>query len=82
MTDRYQQGVLDTSVVIDIHTIPDLATGHRSRAIRIERLQLVEANYHSPLPFDAQCARRYGSLFTRNADDFAGLESAVLVVPV
>lgn len=135
MTERFVQGLLDTSVVIDIQTIPDgslpvhatisaitlaelsqgphLAADDRTRAVRVERLQLVEATYQSPLPFDAQCARRYGSLvalvraagrhprprridlmiaataanqdlplFTRNADDFSGLESAVLVVPV
>lgn len=91
---------------------PHLARDSRARALRVERLQLVEATYRAPLPFDAGCARRYGSLvalvlaagrrprprridlmiaataanhdlplFTRNPDDFAGLGSAVLVIP-
>lgn len=135
MTDRNLQGVLDTSVVIDLDEIPDenlpvhaaitavtlaelsqgphLAADVETRAIRTERLQLVEATFRSPLPFDATCARKYGSLvakvlasgrnpkprridlmiaataasldlpfYTRNPDDFKGIESSVLVVPV
>jgi predicted nucleic acid-binding protein len=135
VTERYLQGVLDTSVVIDLDEIPEeslpvhaaigavtlaelsqgphLATDAETRAVRIERLQLVEATFHSPLPFNAACARKYGSLvakvlaagrspkprridlmiaataasvdlplYTRNPDDFKGIESSVFVVPV
>jgi len=39
-----------------------LARDERARAARVERLQLVEAMYRAPLPFDDGCARRYGSL--------------------
>lgn len=134
-TDRYLQGVLDTSVVIDLSEIPEqdlpvhaaitavtlaelsqgphLAADAETRAMRIERLQVVEATFRSPLPFNAMCARKYGSLvakvlaagrspkprridlmiaataagvdlplYTRNPDDFRGIESSVLVVPV
>lgn len=92
---------------------PYLATDAQTRAARTERLQLVEATFRSPLPFNAMCARKYGSLvakvlatgrspkprridlmiaatvasvdlpfYTRNPDDFRGIESSVLVVPV
>jgi predicted nucleic acid-binding protein len=135
MTERLAQGLLDTSVIIDIDAIseddlpgrtaistvtlaelsqgPHLANDARSRAERVERLQRVEATYPRPLPFDAACARKYGSLvalvraagrhsrsrridlmiaataachdiplYTRNPDDFIGIDSAVLVVAV
>jgi toxin FitB len=41
---------------------PHLARGAQTRASRVERLQVVESVYRSPLPFDAQAARRYGAL--------------------
>jgi toxin FitB len=41
---------------------PHLATSAAERAVRLERLQVVEAAYRRPLPFDAVAARRYGSL--------------------
>jgi toxin FitB len=41
---------------------PHLATTTKERGIRLERLQVVEATYRAPLPFDAVAARRYGSL--------------------
>lgn len=135
MGDRFAQGVLDTSVIIEIDAVPmenipvhtavsavtlaelsqgpHLAKDARARADRVERLQRVESTYPAPLPFDAACARKYGSLvalvraigrqpkprrvdlmiaataashdlplFTRNPDDFAGIDSAVLVVAV
>jgi toxin FitB len=41
---------------------PHLATTTKERGIRLERLQVVEAMYRAPLPFDAVAARRYGSL--------------------
>lgn len=90
---------------------PHLARDGRERALRVERLQLAEANFGTPLPFDANSARRYGSLvalvvaagrkpkprrmdlmiaataathglplFTRNPDDFVGLEATVSIV--
>lgn len=40
---------------------PQLARDERSRAERIERLQVAEREYRSPLPFDARAARRYGT---------------------
>ncbi|HSI94226.1 MAG TPA: type II toxin-antitoxin system VapC family toxin [Jiangellaceae bacterium] len=91
---------------------PHLATDARQRALRIERLQLVESTFRA-LPFDSACARKYGTLvaltleagrhprprrvdlmiaataaaqdlplYTRNPGDFAGLDSAVLLIPV
>ncbi|MFU8889013.1 MAG: type II toxin-antitoxin system VapC family toxin [Trueperaceae bacterium] len=84
MAERRAQGVLDTSVVVDLPVIaeavlpiqvaitavtlaelsqgPHLAATPRERSIRLERLQVVEAFFPSPLPFDAAAARRYGSL--------------------
>jgi toxin FitB len=41
---------------------PHLAASAAERAVRLERLQVVEAVYRAPLPFDAVAARRYGSL--------------------
>ncbi len=41
---------------------PHLARDAETRASRVERLQVVESVYRSPLPFDAQAARRYGAL--------------------
>lgn len=41
---------------------PHLAASVAERAVRMERLQVVEAVYRNPLPFDAVAARRYGSL--------------------
>ncbi len=92
---------------------PHIATTPKERAARLERLQVVEATYRAPLPFDAAAARRYGSLvalvlgsgravrprridlmiaataavydlplYTRNVDDFEGLDGTVDVVGV
>ncbi len=41
---------------------PHLASTPRERSLRLERLQVVEAVFTAPLPFDAAAARRYGSL--------------------
>lgn len=41
---------------------PHLAAGSHERSIRLERLQVAEAVFPAPLPFDAAAARRYGSL--------------------
>jgi toxin FitB len=41
---------------------PHLARDARERAIRLERLQVIETVYRAPLPFDAAAARRYGTL--------------------
>ena len=128
------QGVLDTSVVIDLDAIPadglptestitsvtlaELSAGLHTvagpveRATRAGRLQRAEAAWE-PLPFDTGSARRYGQmvalvvaagrnhrprrldlmiaatasehglpLFTRNPDDFRGLEASVTVIGV
>jgi predicted nucleic acid-binding protein len=41
---------------------PHLAATPHERSVRLERLQVVEAVFPAPLPFDAAAARRYGSL--------------------
>lgn len=41
---------------------PHLAATPKERAVRLERLQVVEAVFPAPLPFDAAAARRYGAL--------------------
>lgn len=41
---------------------PHLTRDANKRAVRVERLQRAEAVYRSPLPFDANAARRYGTL--------------------
>ncbi len=92
---------------------PHLARDARTRTTRLERLQVVEAVYRSPLPFDAPAGRRYGTLvglvvsagrqvrprrvdlmiaatasvhglplYTRNPQDFEGLEGSVDIVAV
>jgi toxin FitB len=90
---------------------PHLTNDESERAVRVERLQQIEASFRVPLPFDVAAARRYGSLvarvvaagrqpkprridlmiaataaahdlplFTRNADDFAGLDEVLTIV--
>jgi len=134
MMSTPERGVLDTSVVIDMNSLPEdrlpaestiaavtmaeLSAGLHTtndpaeRAARAGRLQRAEAAWE-PLPFDAGAARQYGQLvalviaagrkhrprrldlmiaataaegrlplFTRNADEFSGLESAVTVIGV
>ena len=132
---RRAQGLLDTSVIIDLEkidrvklpidiavsaiTMAELAAGPCAttdvdeRARRQDRLQRAEAIF-DPLPFDIESARAYGRiyaavansgrkargaravdlliaatacalglpLFTRNPDDFKGLEKLVEVVGV
>lgn len=132
---RKARGVLDTSVVIDLESIPanllpvevavsaitmaELGAGPHAakdpgeRARRQDRLQRAEAAF-DPLPFDSQAARAYGRiysavvaagrkargprvvdlliaatacghelpLYTRNRDDFRGLEDIVEVIAV
>lgn len=106
------EATISSVTLAELSQGPHLTGDDRERAIRTERLQRVEASYRSPLPFDADAARRYGSLvaltlaagrkprprridlmiasiaathdlplFTRNADDFTGLETALTVVP-
>ena len=41
---------------------PHLAATPQERSVRLERLQIVEAVFPAPVPFDATAARRYGSL--------------------
>ena len=132
MADVSEQGLLDTSVVIDLGTIPRAALPLRSaisavtlaeltagpaasrdpdvRAKRQEQLQRVESMFNA-LPLDVGTARAYGRivgavvvakrkhrgarsldlliaatalanglpLYTRNPDDFTGLESLIEV---
>ena len=132
---RRAQGLLDTSVIIDLEKIdrvklpidiavsaitmaelaavPFATTDVDERARRQDRLQRAEAIF-DPLPFDIESARAYGRiyaavansgrkargaravdlliaatacalglpLFTRNPDDFKGLEKLVEVIPV
>ena len=130
MDDSLENGLLDTSVVIDLGVIPreklpkqlaisavtlaELAAGPAAtkdpdtRARRQEQLQRVESTFN-PLPLDVRVARAYGRivgaviaakrkhrgarsldlliaatalanqipLYTRNPDDFVGLESLI-----
>lgn len=41
---------------------PHLAATPQERSVRLERLQVVEAVFRAPLPFDAAAARRYAAL--------------------
>jgi len=131
----YKQGLLDTSVVIDLHrieanrlpqnfsvsviTMTELAAGPlaardvHERARRQDVLQRIESLI-DPIPFDIACLRAFGRvfaaamkderkrtrartndlllaatacalnipLFTRNADDFLDLTSAIDVVAI
>lgn len=132
---RAAQGLIDTSVVIDLDhidvgqlprelavsalTMAELAAGPHAtddaaeRARRQDRLQRAEATF-DPLPFDREAARAYGRiyaaivatgrrargpravdlliaatalaadlpLFTRNVDDFRGIDHLLTVVSV
>lgn len=132
---RPPQGLIDTSVVIDLDhiaaehlpveiaisalTMAELAAGPHAtadageRARRQDRLQRTEASF-DPLPFDSDSARAYGRvyaavvttgrkargpravdlliaatavaanlpLYTRNVDDFRGLEHLLTIVAV
>jgi predicted nucleic acid-binding protein len=132
---RAPQGLIDTSVVIDLDqidagrlpselaisalTMAELAAGPHAtgdggeRARRQDRLQRAEAAF-DPLPFDGDSARAYGRiyaavaaigrkargpravdlliaatalaanlpLYTRNIDDFRGIEHVLTVVAV
>ncbi len=132
---RPSQGLIDTSVVIDLEhidaehlpmaiaisalTMAELAAGPHTtadageRARRQDRLQRAEASF-DPLPFDSDSARAYGRvyaaiiatgrkargpravdlliaataaaanlpLYTRNVDDFRGLEHLLTIVGV
>ncbi len=132
---RYERGLLDTSVLIDLDEIDpaqlpvavavsavslaELAAGPHAtsepdeRGRRQDRLQRAEATF-DPLPFDGDAARAYGRIFatvmargrkargaravdlliaaaalaaelplyTRNPDDFRGLDQLVKVVAV
>lgn len=106
------QATISAVTLAELSQGPHLAGDEVERAARVERLQVAEAAYRAPLPFDAGSARRYGSLvalvlgagrqpkprrldlmiaataavhelplFTRNVDDFAGLEQALTIVP-
>ncbi|OQZ91110.1 VapC toxin family PIN domain ribonuclease [Mycobacterium alsense] len=130
---RHPQGLIDTSVVIDLDhldaeqlpielaisalTVAELAAGPHAtadageRARRQDRLQRAEASF-DPLPFDNEAARAYGRiyaaivatgrkargpravdlliaatalaadlpLYTRNVDDFRGLEHLLMTI--
>ncbi len=135
MTESHKDGLLDTSVVIDLAglsrdklperlaisavTLAELAAGPAAardpdiRARRQDQLQRAEATFN-PLPVDVSVARAYGRivgavvaarrkhrgarsldlliaatalanqlpLYTRNPDDFAGLESLIDIVAI
>ena len=135
MTESHKDGLLDTSVVIDLVglsrdklperlaisavTLAELAAGPAAardpdiRARRQDQLQRAEATFN-PLPVDVSVARAYGRivgavvaarrkhrgarsldlliaatalanqlpLYTRNPDDFAGLESLIDIVAI
>lgn len=104
---------ITTVTLAELSQGPHLADSERERAVRLERLQLAEAAYRSPLPFDARAARKFGALvalilpagrksrsrrldlmiaaisavhrlplYTRNPDDFTGLDEALTIVAV
>ena len=108
-----QEANIATVTLAELSQGPHLATNARTRAARLELLQVVAATFQAPLPFDAIAARRYGSfvgavvaaghgvragridlmiaataaahdlpLYTRNGDDFAGLQSLVDIIGV
>jgi len=135
VTESHKDGLLDTSVVIDLAglsrdklperlaisavTLAELAAGPAAardpdiRARRQDQLQRAEATFN-PLPVDVSVARAYGRivgavvaarrkhrgarsldlliaatalanqlpLYTRNPDDFAGLESLIDIVAI
>lgn len=135
MTESHKDGLLDTSVVIDLAglsrdklperlaisavTLAELAAGPAAardpdiRARRQDQLQRAESTFN-PLPVDVSVARAYGRivgavvaarrkhrgarsldlliaatalanqlpLYTRNPDDFAGLESLIDIVAI
>lgn len=135
MADINEDGLLDTSVVIDLGilsreklpkrlaisavTLAELAAGPAAakdpdiRARRQEQLQRTESTFN-PIPFDVSVARAYGRivgavvaakrkhraaqsldlmiaatalahqmpLYTRNPDDFIGLESLIDVIAI
>lgn len=134
MADRYESGVLDTCVYLDLHRLdpadlPEypqitavtmaelhqgvaMARNATTRAARLEQLDAAVTEFE-PLPFDRHTAARYGTLvslvvdagrnprprwldlliaataselglplYTRNVDDFAGLERVVTIVGV
>ena len=135
MADTNQDGLIDTSVVIDLGvlsreklpkrlaisavTLAELAAGPAAakdpdiRARRQEQLQRTESTFN-PIPFDVSVARAYGRivgavvaakrkhrgarsldlmiaatalahqmpLYTRNPDDFIGLESLIDVIAI
>ena len=107
------ESTISTVTLAELSQGPHLASSAHERAVRLEHLQVVEAVFRSPLPFDAGAARRYGSLvaavidagravrprridlmiaataaahdlplYTRNMEDFAGLQGVVDVVGV
>jgi toxin FitB len=55
-------GTITAITLAELSQGPHLAASAAERAVRLERLQVVEAVYRAPLPFDAVAARRYGSL--------------------
>ena len=106
-----EEATITTVTLAELSQGPHLATSDAARAIRIERLQIVEREFGAPLPFDDRAARRYGGfvalvlaagrhprprrldlmiaataavndlpLYTRNADDFAGLDAVLTLV--
>ncbi|WP_328910183.1 type II toxin-antitoxin system VapC family toxin [Streptomyces sp. NBC_00234] len=134
MTERRQQGLLDTCVVIDLADIaperlpvevavPAIVLAELAQGVamakdpvdmmaRAQRLADTEADFDA-VPFSREAARRYGTLvaltikagrdprprrmdlmiaaiaaaeglplYTRNADDFKGLEQGVEVIAV
>jgi toxin FitB len=56
------EAAITTVTLAELSQGPHLAATPRERSIRLERLQVVESVFRSPLAFDAPAARRYGAL--------------------
>ena len=57
-----EEATITTITLAELAQGPHFASDERTRALRIERLQVAEREYRAPLPFDDRAARRFGGL--------------------
>jgi len=62
------ESTISTVTLAELSQGPHLASTAHERAVRLEHVQVVEAVFRAPLPFDAAAARRYGSLVAAVVD--------------